>query len=84
MSDWSIITSICTTRGCQMVYRSPDGLIGLALTSSGRRPDRRRYFVWDLPDSAPEYGSEAEARAAVPVSEETRRDCTASPAPHVP
>jgi hypothetical protein len=63
-SSWTLVTSICTARGCQLVYRSADGVVGLHLTSAGRRPDRRRYFVWALPDSAPEYATEADARAA--------------------
>jgi hypothetical protein len=64
MSEWQLQTAICTTRGCQLVYRSADGLVGLHLTSSSGRTDRRRYFVWARPDSAPEYASEADARAA--------------------
>ena len=54
-----------------MVYRSTDGQIGLALTSSSGRKDRRRYFLWDLPDSAPDYATEFEARAARANREET-------------
>jgi hypothetical protein len=69
-SSWTLVTSICTARGCQLVYRSADGAIGLRITSSGRRPDRRRYFVWALPDSGPEYATEAEARAAGAVAQE--------------
>ena len=65
MSDWTLVSSICTTRGCQMVYRSPDTALGLWITSGGRQQDRRRYFVWHVPDSGPEYATEAEARAAL-------------------
>jgi hypothetical protein len=64
LSSWTLVTSICTARGCQLVYRSADGVAGLHITSAGRRPDRRRYFVWALPDSGPEWETETEARAA--------------------
>ena len=64
MSEFSFVTSVCLAHSCQLVYRSEDGLLGLHITSSGRK-DRRRYFVWALPDSAPDYATEAEARAAV-------------------
>jgi hypothetical protein len=66
---WGLVSSICTTRGCQMVYRSADGLLGLHITSSGRKADRRRYFIWHLPDSAPAYATESEARAALAAKE---------------
>lgn len=68
MSDLTLVSSVCMARSCQLVYQSADGLLGLHVQSGGRKRDRRRYFVWDLPDSAPEYATEAEARAALPSS----------------
>jgi hypothetical protein len=65
MSDFTLHTSVCLAHSCQLVYRSADGLLGLHITASGRKADRRRYFIWHLPDSAPAYASEAEARAAL-------------------
>ena len=65
MSEWILISALCETRGCRLVYRSPDEQIGLAITSSGGRKDRRRYFLWDRPASAPDYGTEVEARVAL-------------------
>ena len=62
---WILVTSVCRSSSCMLVYRSADGLLGLHITSGGRKPDRRRYFLWDLPDSAPAYATEAEARAAL-------------------
>jgi hypothetical protein len=65
MSDFTLVSSLCAPRRCTLVYRSADTQIGLVITSGGRKPDRRRYFVWRLPDSAPEYATEAEARQAL-------------------
>lgn len=65
MTAWTFTSSICTARTCTMTYRSEDGLLGLHITSGGRKPDRRVYFVWDLPNSAPDYATEAAARAAL-------------------
>jgi hypothetical protein len=75
MSTFALQTSVCLAHSCLMVYRSEDGLLGLHITSGGRKPDRRRYFVWDLPDSAPEWETETEARAALvsPRPPATRR-----------
>ena len=70
MSTWLFRSSVCTTRAGYLTYQSEDGLLGLQITSGGRKPDRRSYFVWDLPDSAPDYATEAEARAALAVREE--------------
>jgi len=64
-SEFTLQTSVCLARSCLLVYRSQDGLVGLHITSGGRKPDRRRYFIWDKPDSAPEYATEAEARAVL-------------------
>jgi hypothetical protein len=69
MSDFTLHTSVCLAHSCQLVCRSADGLLGLHITSGGRTADRRRYFVWDWPDSAPEYKTEAEARAALQAQE---------------
>jgi hypothetical protein len=64
MSEFRLVSSVGMAHSCTLVYRSTDGVLGLVIHSGGRKPDRRRYFVWDLPDSAPEYDSAAEARAA--------------------
>lgn len=69
-SDFTLVSSMCLPRSCTLVYRSADGLLGLVIQSGGTKADRRRYFVWDLPDSAPEYATAAEARAA--LAQETR------------
>jgi hypothetical protein len=74
MSDFTLVSSVCLARSCSLVYRSADGLIGLAVQSGGRKRDRRRYFVWALPDSAPDYASEAEARAACRLHNRRRDD----------
>ena len=65
MSEWHLISSVCTARAGYLTYQSEDGLLGLQIISGGRKPDRRSYFVWSLPDSAPTYATEAEARAAL-------------------
>jgi hypothetical protein len=65
MSAFALVSSVSMAHSCMLVYRSKDGLVGLHITSGGTKPDRRRYFVWDKPDSAPEYATEAEARAAL-------------------
>ena len=71
MSEWVLVSSLCTTRACRLVYRSHDEQIGLQIISGGRKPDRRCYFVWGLPDSATDYGTEAEARTALTAQKET-------------
>lgn len=81
MSDMLLVSSICLSRVCYLIYRSTDGLIGLALTSSSGRQDRRRYFVWALPDSAPDYATAAEARAHVLDPPRQRRKRAASSKP---
>jgi hypothetical protein len=65
MSDFTFVSSVCMAHSSTLVYRSTDGQIGLVITSGGRKKDRRRYFVWALPDSAPAWDSEHEARAAL-------------------
>jgi hypothetical protein len=65
VSDFTLVSSMCMPRSCTLVYRSADTHIGLVVTSGGRKPDRRRYFVWALPDSAPDWATEAEARQAL-------------------
>ena len=69
MSAWMFQSSVCLARSCVLTYRSEDGLLGLQILSGGRKADRRVYFVWDLPDSAPAYATEAEARAALQAQE---------------
>ena len=71
MSEWHLRSSVCTTRAGYLTYQSEDGLLGLQITSGGKKPDRRSYFVWALPDSAPDWETEAEARAALAAHEET-------------
>jgi hypothetical protein len=70
VSAFGLVTSTCMAHACALVYRSNDGLIGLHVQSGGSKKDRRRYFVWDAPDSAPDYASEADARQAL-VAEDT-------------
>ena len=65
MAEWTLVSSVCMTRSCTLVYQREDGLLGLVVHSGGRARDRRRYFVWDLPDSAPDYATEADASAAL-------------------
>lgn len=65
MSNFTLVSSVGMSHSCTLVYRSSDGSIGLLITSGGRKNDRRRYFVWDMPDSAPEYATEAAARQAL-------------------
>ena len=65
MPEYALVSSVCTSHGGHLIYRSEDGLIGLAITSSSGREDRSRYFVWALPDNAAEYATEEEARAAL-------------------
>jgi hypothetical protein len=62
---FTLVSSVCLARSCTLVYQSADGLIGLVIQSGGRKPDRRRYFVWAWSDSAPEYATEAAARQAL-------------------
>ena len=69
MSEWNLETSVSLAHCCYLVYRSEDGLLGVHVTSGGTKPDRHRYFLWDLPDSAPNYATEAEARAALAAQE---------------
>ena len=69
MSTWRFLSSVCTARTGYLTYRSDDGLLGLQIVSGGRKPDRRVYFVWGRPDSAPVYDTEAEARAALAAQE---------------
>jgi hypothetical protein len=52
-----------------MTYKSDDSLLGLQVISGGKKPDRRVYFLWGLPDSAPDYPTEAAARAALQEKE---------------
>ena len=70
MSAWHLCSSVCTARTGYLIYQSADGLLGLQIVSGGRKPDRRVYFVWGRPDSAPVYGTEAEARAALAAQED--------------
>jgi hypothetical protein len=65
MSDFPFVSSICMARSCTLVYQSADGLLGMVIHSGGRKKDRRRYFVWAWPDSAPDYATAAEARQAL-------------------
>lgn len=66
MMAWALQTSVCMSHTSDLIYRSADGLLGLAIHATmGKAQDTRRYFVWDLPDSAPDYPTEAEARAAL-------------------
>ena len=69
MSEWTLMSSLGTPRGCQLVYRSEDGLLGLHIASGGTRPDLRHYFIWGKPASATTYATEAEARAALAAQE---------------
>jgi len=69
MSEWRFLASVCHTRGCTLTYQSADGLLGMQITCGGRKPDRRLYFLWGLRDSAPDYATEAEARAALQAQE---------------
>lgn len=64
-SGWHFVSSVCTSRTGYLTYRSRDGLLGLQIQSGGRKPDRRGYFVWALPDSTPAYKTEADARKAL-------------------
>jgi hypothetical protein len=75
MSDFTLVSSVCLHHSCTLVYRSADGQIGLVIQSGGRKQDRRRYFLWALPDSAPDYATAAEARQALLA-------CTPQEAPH--
>jgi hypothetical protein len=70
MSDFRLITTVCMAHSSSLVYQSSDDLIGLHIQSGGRKPDRRRYFIWDLPDNAPEYATEADARQALHSTQE--------------
>ncbi|HEY5865298.1 MAG TPA: hypothetical protein VI542_07060 [Candidatus Tectomicrobia bacterium] len=45
MSEWRFLASVCHTRGCTLTYQSADGLLGMQITSGGRKPDRRLYFL---------------------------------------
>lgn len=70
MSDFTLVSSVSLHHSCTLVYRSADTLVGLVIESGGRKTDRRRYFIWDRPDSAPEYATEAEARQALTQQKE--------------
>jgi hypothetical protein len=65
MSDWTLVSSISMHHSCTLLYQRADGLLGMLRKSGGRKRDRVRFFVWALPDSAPEYATEAEARQAL-------------------
>jgi hypothetical protein len=67
---WVYHSGELTTRGCTTVLRSADGVLGRVTRSRGRQKGHR-YFVWALPDSAPEYRTVEEAQQAA-AAEETR------------
>jgi hypothetical protein len=75
-SDYTLVSSVCLKRSCTLVYRSADGLIGLVIRSGGRQRGQR-YFLWQRPDSAPEYRTEQEARSALAAGQ--RRPPTRRP-----
>jgi hypothetical protein len=84
MSTFTLISSTCMARSCTLVYQSADTLIGLVVESGGRAQDRRRYFVWNKPDSAPAYATEAEARQALAQTVPRRRKRLSTGSPLAP
>lgn len=70
MSDWEYISGETHSGGAVRVHRSRDGLIGRVARIRGNNVTGRytssktKYFVWALPDTAPEYDTEEEARTA--------------------
>lgn len=67
MSDWQYVSGELRTSGAATrVYRSADDLIG-RVTRTGRAGNNPKtaFFIWSLPDTAPEYPSEDAARQAL-------------------
>lgn len=75
-SVWHYVCGELCARMTARVFRRDDRLLGKVVRTYGNmigdglpsdKPHRVvvRYFVWDLPDDAPEYETEAQAEAAV-------------------
>ena len=66
-SDFEYRTgTLMTNGGSTRVYLSDDGLIGKVVRRGAlNSAPRVKFFVWGLPDSAPEYPNEEAARDAL-------------------
>ena len=69
MTKWKYSSGENRNPSFVRVYRSDDGLVGKVVRTrlaiySGKGSVTTRYFAWSLPDIAPEYETEDEARVA--------------------